>query len=110
MLGVEALKWAEAAARLETAWVTAPRALRAEYLAFAWTCADAKQRLRFLLDYEQELVDAVPPIEEPEPAWQPLPLSWHDSRDRTRLARHLVQLAIDHPGAAEACEGHASAD
>jgi hypothetical protein len=98
-----------AEARLEEAWLTSPRALRAEYLAAAWQCADADQRFEFLLRFEDELADCVPLSEEGKArlaAEEAAPtLSWHDSRDWTRLARRVNQLAIDVPAAAAACEG-----
>jgi hypothetical protein len=101
------------AARLETAWVTTPLTLRGSYLASAWECANAAQRLRFVMDYEQELGDAVVPIEEASPEFKaevfalprrPASLPWHDSRQRTKLARRLVQLSVDHPTAADTIE------
>jgi hypothetical protein len=92
--------------------VTAPRALRATYLALAWECAGPARRLRFVMDYEQELGDAVVPIEGATPEFKAevfalprrAPLPWRDSRQRTKLARSLVQLSVDHPAAADTVE------
>ena len=81
-------------------------------MAAAWECADPARRLRFVMDYEQELGDAVVPIEGATPEFKAEvfalpprpPLPWRDSRQRTKLARSLVQLGVDHPAVADTIE------
>jgi hypothetical protein len=93
---------------LEDVWLCSSRIERASYLPAAWKCADADQRLAFVIanqDALGEVVDRMLALRgRPLPAESPSPPSRHERLQRLAMAKGLNTLVANAPALANAVE------